>query len=159
SDFVQQVPSNGSPATEGTEVRFAFTRVALYLGVMCYDSEPDKLLGPTLKRDDFLRSDDVFKWVFDPFLTAQGGYFFEMNPSGQMSDSLMNAPAQTNREWDGIWDARARRSEMGWTLEIEIPFSTLNFPADAKAWGVNFQRTVKRKNEDSVWVGWGFNQG
>ena len=30
---------------------------------------------------------------------------------------------------------------------------------DNDTWGINFQRTVRRKNEDSIWMGWGRNQG
>ena len=59
-------------------------------------------------------------------MDGRSAYFFEMNPSGLMGDALVNMGAM-NRQWDGIWNARARRSDIGWTLEIEIPFSTLNF--------------------------------
>ncbi len=153
------IPQNGAPATERTEVRFAFTANALYMGVTCFDDEPDKLLGNTMKRDENLRGDDRFQWVLDTFQDARSGYFFEMNPSGMMADSQMSPQGQTNREWDGIWDARVRRSEIGWTIEIELPFRTFNFDPNGKAWGVNFARNVQRKNEDSLWTGWGFNQG
>src|ERR1041384_3200749 len=81
-----------------------------------------------------------------------------MDPSGLMADSLFGVNGDS-REWDGIWNARVRRSEIGWTIEIEIPFRTLNFNPNADAWGVNFQRTVRRKNEESFWTGWGLNQG
>jgi hypothetical protein len=140
-------------------VRFAFSSDALYMAVSCYDSEPDRMLGNTMKRDEFLRGDDRFMWVMDPFLNGQSGYFFEMNPSGLMADSLLGPTGPVNREWDGIWDAFTRRSEIGWTIEIEIPFRTLNFDPRGRAWGVNFQRTVRRKNEESLWTGWGYNQG
>src|SRR6185436_993153 len=52
-----------------------------------------------------------------------------------------------------------RHSEIGWTIEIEIPFRTLNFNPNNDTWGINFQRTVRRKNEDSIWSGWARNQG
>src|SRR5689334_963967 len=45
SDFIQQDPDNGQPATEPTEVRILFSRDSLYMGVTCYDSEPEKWLG------------------------------------------------------------------------------------------------------------------
>src|SRR5687767_12262154 len=45
TDFIQQDPDNGAPATERTEVRFAFSRDSLYMGVICYDSEPEKWMG------------------------------------------------------------------------------------------------------------------
>ena len=55
--------------------------------------------------------------------------------------------------------ARASQRRSGWTIEIEIPFRTLNFNPDSDTWGINFQRTVRRKNEDSIWMGWARNQG
>ena len=157
-DFVQQDPDNGKPATEPTEVRILFTNTALYMGVTAYDSEPEKWLGYSRRRDDFLSSDDRFMWNIDTFNNQQTGYFFEMNPSGLMGDALRGANFN-NRQWDGIWTGKAQRTDAGWTLEIEIPFSTLNFDPDAEGWGINFQRTVRRKNEESLWSGWLRNQG
>jgi hypothetical protein len=157
-DFIQQDPDNGRPATEPTEVRILFTSTALYMGVTAYDAEPDQWLGYHRRRDDFLQSDDRFMWNIDTFNNQQSGYFFEMNPSGLMGDALRGANFN-NRQWDGIWTGKAQRSDIGWTLEIEIPFSTLNFDPNAEAWGINFQRTVRRKNEESVWSGWLRNQG
>ena len=157
-DFIQQDPDNGKPATEPTEVRILFTSAALYIGVTAHDSEPDEWLGYHRRRDDFLQSDDRFMWNIDTFNNQQTGYFFEMNPSGLMGDAVRGANFN-NRQWDGIWTGKAQRSEIGWTLEIEIPFSTLNFDPKAEAWGINFQRTVRRKNEESLWNGWLRNQG
>jgi hypothetical protein len=158
SNFIQQDPDNGKPATEQTEVRIIFNEDSLYMGVTCLDSEPDKWLGYQRRRDEFLQADDRFMWNIDTYNNQQSGYFFEMNPSGLMGDALRGTNLN-NRQWDGIWNAKVRHSDIGWTLEIEIPFRTLNFDPNAEAWGINFQRTVRRKNEESVWMGWGRNQG
>ena len=64
-----------------------------------------------------------------------------------------------NRNWDGTCNARVRKITIGWTIEIEYPFSTLNFDRNAPAWGVNSQRTIRRKNEENVWTGHLRNQG
>jgi len=157
-NFIQQDPNNGEPATERTEVRIVYTKDALYLGVTCFDSQPGALLGYQRRRDEQLPADDRFMWMIDTYLDARTGYYFEMNPSGQMGDELQGVSSR-NRQWDGIWTGRALKSDMGWTLEIEIPFRTLNFNADSDTWGINFQRTVRRKNEESVWMGWPRNQG
>jgi hypothetical protein len=158
ADFIQIDPANGMPATERTEVRILYDREALYLGVTCFDSEPDRWIGWQLRRDERAFSDDQFTWTIDTFLDGRTGYFFEMNPSGLMADALMGLNGD-NREWDGIWNARVRRSAIGWTIEIEIPFRTLNFNPDNDTWGINFQRVVSRKNEQSIWTGWARNQG
>ena len=158
-EFIMQDPVLGGPPTERTEVRIVFNRDHLYIGATLFDSEPDKLKGNTMKRDEFLSADDRFMWTMDTFLNQQTGYFFEMNPSGLMADSLMGPGGVRNREWDGIWNARTRRSDIGWVLEIDIPFRTLAFDPNAPAWGINFQRTVRRKNEELLWTGHQRNQG
>ena len=157
-DFIQIDPRNGDPATEPTEVRMVFSKDTFYMGVTAYDSEPDKWLGFQRRRDEFLSSDDRFMWRIDTFLDERSGYFFEMNPSGLMADAVFGVNGM-NRAWDGIWNARVVHNEIGWTIEIEIPFKTLNFDPANDTWGINFQRTVRRKNEDSIWMGWGRNQG
>jgi hypothetical protein len=157
-DFVQIDPQNGQPATEPTEVRIVISKDAFYMGVRAYDSEPDKWLGYQRRRDEFLPADDRFMWRIDTFLDERSGYFFEMNPSGLMADAVFGVNGM-NRAWDGIWDARVVHDDRGWTIEIEIPFKTLNFNPEGDTWGINFQRTVRRKNEDSIWMGWARNQG
>ena len=97
SNFIQQDPDNGRPATEQTEVRVLFNKDSLYMGVTCFDSEPDKWLGYQRRRDEFLQADDRFMWNIDTYNNQQSGYFFEMNPSGLMGDALRGANFQ-NRQ-------------------------------------------------------------
>lgn len=158
-ELIMQDPILGGTPTEKTDIRVVFNNEHLYIGVTNYDSEPDKMLGNTRKRDEFLGADDRFMWTMDTFLNQQSGYFFEMNPAGLMADALMSPGGQQNREWDGNWNARVRKSEIGWTIEIDIPFSILAFDPNAPAWGINFQRTVRRKNEELLWTGYERNQG
>lgn len=159
TNFVQIDPDNGSPATEQTEVRIAFNSDAIYLGVVAHDSEAGRRLFRYQKRrDEFLQSDDKVQWTIDTFLDGRTGYFFETNPSGAMADALMGTNGQ-NRQWDGIWNERVRRDATGWSFEVEIPFRTLNFDPNNDSWGINFSRTLSRKNENSIWMGWARNQG
>lgn len=158
-EFIMQDPVLGGDPTEKTDIRIVYNRDHLYIGATLYDSEPDKLKGNTRKRDEFLSADDRFMWTMDTFLNQQTGYFFEMNPSGLMADALMGPGGTNAREWDGIWNARVRQSEIGWVVEIDIPFLTLAFDPNAPAWGINFQRTVRRKNEELLWTGHQRNQG
>ncbi len=165
-NFLQRDPDNGTPATERTEVRVVFDSARLILGVICYDSEPGRLLGNQMQRDQQFSGDDRFMWSLDPFLNERTGYFFEINPSGAMGDGLITNSiggddfgGDMDKSWDGIWLARVRRSEIGWSAEVEIPFKSLNFDPSASAWGINFQRTVRRKNEESLWTGSLRNEG
>ena len=174
TDFVQQEPRNGEVATEKTEVYVMFDERNLYIGAICYDSDPKGLRRNQMVRDGFLPSDDRFQWSIDPYLNGVSGYFFETNPSGVMSDGLLTSntgggggrPGSGGgggggdiRGWDGIWDLRVNRGDFGWSVEIVIPFRTLTWDPKAPAWGINFQRSIRRKNEDTLWTSWGHNQG
>ena len=54
--------------------------------------------------------------------------------------------------WDGEWDVTARRTDKGWTANIEIPFQTLRIKNEKKQiWGIDFQRVIRRKNEFAYW--------
>jgi hypothetical protein len=159
TNFIQMDPSNGQPATEQTEIRIVYDADKLYMGATLFDSEPDKLIYYQMNRDGNLPADDKLQWAIDTFNDGRTAYWWEMNPLGSMADALRGANNTSNRQWDGIWDARATRSEIGWTLEIEVPFRTMNFNPDSEAWGINFQRTIARKNEVSLWMGWPRNQG
>src|SRR6185503_17972705 len=119
----------------------------------CRDSEPDKWLGYQRRRDEFLQSDDRFMWTIDTFLDGRSGYFFEMNPSGLMGDSLMGVGGVDNRQWDGIWNAHVERSEIGWTIEIEITFRTLNFdPGPTPGASISSARCAGATRTASGWV-------
>jgi hypothetical protein len=167
--FLQRDPNNGDPATERTEVRIVYDADRLLLSVICYDREPERVLGNQMQRDRSFEADDRFMWTIDSFADGRTGYYFEINPAGAMGDGLVDPGADTgwwnefgagiNRSWDGIWVARVRRTMTGWTAEIEIPFRTVNFDPNATAWGINFQRTIRRKNEDVLWSGHARNQG
>lgn len=159
TNFMQQDPRNGQPATEQTEVRIVYDADKLYMGVTLFDSEPDKLIYYQMGRDGNLPADDKLQWAIDTFLDGRTAYWWEMNPLGSMADALRGANNTSNRQWDGIWDGRATRSDIGWTLEVAVPFRTMNFNPDSDAWGINFQRTIARKNEVSLWMGWPRNQG
>ncbi len=166
SDFLQREPFNGSPATERTEVRLLYDSTRLLIGVVLHDTEPDRILGNQMQRDRTFAADDRFMWTLDPFLDGVNGFYFEINPSGAMGDALITGGtaggelgASINRSWDGIWLARVRRTATGWSAEVEIPFRTLSFDPSLDAWGVNFQRTVRRKNEENLWTGHSRNQG
>ena len=159
--FLQQEPVEGQAPTERTEVRVAYDADNLYIGALLHDSDPDGILGYQRQRDQELDSDDRFMLVLDTFLDGRTAYYFETNPAGLMGDGLVRNTgyARVNKAWDGVWEARTARGAFGWSAEIRIPFRTLNFDESSETWGINFQRTVRRKNEELVWSGHRRNQG
>jgi hypothetical protein len=153
SHFLQNDPREGDPATFDTEVRVVYDDDALYFGVFAKDDEPGRLIVNDLKKDFDTESSDGFRIVLDTFHDARNGYTFATNPAGAKYDAQMaNEGRDRNANWDGIWDVATRTAETGWYAEIRVPFRTLKFEGrDIQTWGVNFERKVRRLNEDSYW--------
>ena len=56
--FIQQEPQEGAPATEKTEVRVLFTASTIYVGVICFDSDPADIVTTDSRRDSDLTGQD-----------------------------------------------------------------------------------------------------
>jgi hypothetical protein len=154
SDFVQKEPQEGAPATERTEVMVLFDSANLYLGVLCFDSEPDGIRATEQRRDNELESDDIFEMVLDTLHDHRSSYLFRINPLGTLYDATIIGEGQSSNEnWNERWETQTSITEEGWFAEIRIPFSAVRFvPTDPITWGINFHRTIKRKNEDVFWT-------
>lgn len=152
--FVQNDPREGEPATEDTEVRVLYDANNLYFGVFAHDREPHGILTSELAKDFNRESGDDFEIILDTFHDERNGYVFATNAHGAKWDAQMiNEGREINDNWDALWDVKARIMETGWSAEIAIPFRTLRFSsADEQTWGVNFQRRIRRRNEDSFWA-------
>ena len=161
TDFQMQEPVEGGQPTERTLVKIAYDQNNLYLAIVCYDSEADGIKSFQMRRDASLDTDDRFRWILDTYLDGRNAYFFETNPRGLMSDGLLTIGQGTtlNENWDGIWRPWTHIGPEGWSAEIRLPFRTLNFDPAGTIWGINFQRTIRRKNEELLWSGHQRNQG
>jgi hypothetical protein len=154
TEFLQKDPNEGAAASERTEVRILFDTGNLYIGVHCYDSQPGGIRATELRRDNEFDSDDIFEIILDPLHDHRNGYLFRVNPLGTLFDSAVSNEGQSwNDNWNERWEAATRVTEEGWFAEIRIPFSAVRFSSGQQlTWGVNFHRSVRRKNEDVFWT-------
>ena len=161
TDFLQQEPVEGSKASEKTVVKVSYDKQNLYIGVILYDSDPTQIKAFQRRRDQPLDTDDRFVFVLDSYNDQRSAYYFEINPAGLMRDGLIRTGQGTNLNiaWDGIWRAWVKEGDYGWSAEIRIPLMTLNFNPENDIWGINFQRSIRRKNENVLWSGHLRNQG
>lgn len=151
SDFVQLEPYEGENPSEKTEVRILYNDKAIYLGFILYDSEPLKIVSRLTRRDRDVESDKV-NIIFDTFHDHKTAYFFSVNSAGVKVDGIITGDGlRFDTEWDGIWEASTKITDIGWVCEIEIPFATLRF-GTSKEWGVNFERYISRKKELVQWA-------
>lgn len=153
-DFIQKLPATGEPATEPTEVRLLYDEDNLYVGVYCFDSAgPSGIVVNDLSKDFFTLGSDGFQIVIDTYNDNRNAFLFATNPEAGRFDMQIGADgSRGNTNWDGIWHVDTEITESGWQVEMAIPFKTLRFrKADQQVWGVNFERRVRRKFEDSYW--------
>ena len=160
--FTQQEPANGQPATERTEVKILYDSGTLYIGVHAFNSSPDNVVSTEMRRDSSrIMDEDNFQVILDTFRDSRSGYMFVTNPLGAKLEQQIfeegggnarGSSSNINKDWNGVWEAAARRTSDGWTAEIAIPMVTLRSPdVPVQAWGINFARNIRRKNEVVYW--------
>src|SRR5262245_61556249 len=74
STFTQQEPNDGQPATERTEVRFLVSSTTLYIGIIAFDSEPDRIIVSQSRRDADLDDTDSVQILLDTFNDGQNAF-------------------------------------------------------------------------------------
>jgi TolB-like protein len=152
TDFLQQVPVEGAPATEKTDAWIMFDDTNVYVSARVWDSAPEsEWVANEMRRDTSqLRQNDTFAVFFDTFYDRRNGFNFYTNPLGARADQQFTNEGNPNSDWNPVWDVRTGRFDGGWTVEMEIPFKTLRYRSGpAQVWGVQLRRAIRRKNE---WV-------
>lgn len=155
TNFTQREPAEGEQPSEQTKVAILYDQHNIYFGIWCYDSQPDKISAKKMNRDFNWGSDDNIEIMISPFNDNRNGYLFITNPNGAMADVWLGNGGGNNTDWNGVWDVRVTRDKNGWYAEFVIPFSTLKFKnEEVQTWAVNFERNIRRKNEQVRWQGW-----
>ncbi|MCB9248602.1 MAG: carbohydrate binding family 9 domain-containing protein [Ignavibacteriales bacterium] len=151
-DFTQKIPDEGKPATEDSEVWITYDNENLYFSANFFDSKPETIDQNLMRRDNIISSD--WLWIYmDPYNDDRTGYFFAVNAGGSIADGTLYNDGWMDDSWDGIWESKTKINDDGWSVEIKIPFSQLRFKEeDNMVWGINLNRDIKRRNENSFLV-------
>ena len=150
SDFIQQLPDEGAPATERTDAWVMFDEENLYISGRCWESAPpDEWVATELRRDARnMLNNDLFGFLIDTFYDRRNALLFYANPIGGFVDQAITNEGNPNRDWNPVWDVRTGRFDGGWTIEMVVPFKSLRYrPGREQVWGIQLRRTVMRKNE------------
>ena len=159
TEFVQQSPIEGAPATEDTEIFVAYDDTHLYVGMHAHYSDPSMVRANRVDRDQARRGDDTISIYFDTFLDQQRAYVFSLNGYGVQGDSLMDSRGggggggrgggggggrggggggfrgsftgvpRGDSSWDALFDSGGTLVDDGWTAEMAIPFKSLRYPS------------------------------
>ena len=150
SNFIQNQPTDGAPATENTDVWMARTHTALYIVFICFDRHPE-LIRWHLARRENITKDDYVSVILDPFQDRQRGVEFQVNPAGVQADAAWTETNGPDYSYDQVWDSDAKITTRGWTALIALPFRSVRFPAAGHDWGVVFWRNLPRNSENDFW--------
>ncbi len=151
-DFVQREPKQGERATQETEVAFAYTDDALYIGARLREASGE--VRALVTRRDREESSDQLLISLDTYRDQRTAYTFAVTAAGVRIDYYHPADFEFRREYgyDPVWEAETEVDSAGWTAEIRIPFAQLRFSAaDLQVWGVNVARITPARNEISFW--------
>lgn len=151
-DMHQFRPRDHVEPSQRTRVYVLYDEDNLYVGARMWDTEPEEIRVRALAQGQSIRWDDNFGVYLVPFNNDRTGYNFQANPNGVRADAVFETPTDLNRDWEGIWHAEGNVDADGWTIEIVIPFKTLNFDPRITEWGFNVERTITRTQEDIGWV-------
>ena len=155
--FIQQEPNEGSVATEETQVRFGYDNRNVYIGIICFDSQPENIIVSQNRRDGSLTDTDSIQILLDTFHDGQNAFIFGTSPTGIEYDGQVSKAGQGdsgtfgagsgrgqgggtgqggaqrggaaafNGNWDGVWAVRSQITDRGWEAEMVIPFRTLRY--------------------------------
>ena len=153
SDFIQVEPREGEPATEKTDLWFAFDREAVYIAFRCWDSAPERRVATEMRRDSSAtwRGNDVISVFLDTFYDRRNGIGFTINSIGGRNDGQITNEGQYAADWNPVWDFAVGRFEGGWAVEMALPFKSLRYQeGEAQLWGFNALRASRWNNELSL---------
>ncbi|MFT5370152.1 MAG: hypothetical protein ACI8V2_005131 [Candidatus Latescibacterota bacterium] len=152
TDFTQRDPHYGQRPSQKTEVRFCYDEANLYIGVRCFDSNPENIVKRLSYRERDMYTGDTFAIFIDSRHDHRTGVKFGTNPMGMREDSARYNDYQRDNSWDGLWWVETSIDSLGWVAEFKIPFKNFRFSSQKEQiWGLNMQRSIRHTNEQAFW--------
>jgi len=153
STFRQFRPALNRPALKDTEVYILYDDEAMYVGWVCYEDEPSRLVACATVRDMFMNDDDCVDLMFDANNDRQSAYDFMVNWRGVRYDgSIAKDGSAGGPAWDGYWEAATSVGEDAWYCEMAIPWATIRYDRESGYFGVQFLRFRKPAYEETYWA-------
>jgi len=163
--FIDQ--TTGQAPADQTIARILYDDKAIYVAFECKDSQPNSITARETVRDSKYQqtngpgdTEDNVEVRLDMFFShkKEDISYFSVNALGTTSAQLAGGRAN-KAEWQGDFKAAVRRTSTGWTAEMQIPWSGLNFPASRAPAiiGINFTRFQVRTQIKSMWSNTGPN--
>jgi hypothetical protein len=152
-DFTQQLPIEGAPPSQATELKILYDDKHVYFAIRAHD-DPARVHRYPGRRDDFLDfAGDIVGICFDSDNDKRTGFEFDLTAGGSKIDLILgNGETEWDTTWDAVWDGEVAHDAQGWTAEFKVPLSQLRYGAqDQQIWGMHAWRWIARTQEESQW--------
>ncbi|WP_421823704.1 DUF5916 domain-containing protein [Flagellimonas oceanensis] len=151
NDYIESQPDENTPPSHQTRFKILYDSKNLYIGVRCYDTEPDRIVKRLSRRDGF--EGDWVEFNIDSYFDKRTAFSFTITAAGVKGDEFIsNNGNNWDESWNPIWYAKTNIDEEGWTAELRIPLSQLKFgSAEEQVWGLQSTRRFFRNEERSLW--------
>jgi hypothetical protein len=158
SDFIQNFPTFGLPASQKTTVLLAYDNSAIYIAAYLYD-DPSLIRKQITSRDAEQQSDvDYFSVFLDTYKDEQNGFQFLVTSANVQTDARMGPNLGGgfggfgDKTWDAVWESKVSIKSDGWVVEMRIPYISLRFAKGGiQNWGLQLLRFIRRNNENDYW--------
>lgn len=150
TDFRQNSPGDGTPATESTTAYLSYDDKNLYAVFVCHD-EAGAVRAHMSKREASDQDDGVGV-LLDTYRDFHRAYYFFSNPLGVQTDAIYTEGQGYDFSFDTLWANAGRVTGDGYIVFFSMPFKSLRFShAPEQTWGVALYRVILRKSEYDYW--------
>ena len=142
-DFVMIAPDNGKTEDKDrrTEVKVVYDNEAIYIAAILYDNQPKKISKELTTRDNFV-SADHFGVLINGYNDGQQEFRFFVSAAGVQQDVIYTSNGE-DPSWNAIWDSHVEITDIGWIVEMRIPYAALRFSSEKKqTWGLDRKSVV-----------------
>src|SRR3981189_3311002 len=150
TDFRQNSPGDGTPATESSTAYLSYDDKNLYAVFVCHDEAG--AVRAHLSKREASDQDDGVGILLDTYRDFHRAYYFFSNPLGVQTDAIYTEGQGYDFIFDTLWGNSGRVTKDGYVVFFAIPFKSLRFSHDPdQTWGVALYRTILRKSEYDYW--------
>lgn len=146
-------PYAGGLAEDQTEAWVGYDERGLYAAFHCHFKNIADIVGREVRPGTAFEGDDFVALRIDPFNTKafENMSRFQVNCLGTRNEIIAGGRA-TKAEWRGDWKAASSRVSDGYTIEMFIPWSAVNYPSSTtRDMTINFVRWHGKQNRKSIW--------
>ncbi len=127
----------------------------LYVLITAFDTNPEKINANQTQRDAISGSDDSVTVSIDPQGNDRRAFNLQVNAVGVQEDWISSNFGDSSYNWSGEWQSSIRKNVDGYSVELKIPFATLQMQPDMEGlakikW--NIQRRMGRGRNETLSV-------